>query len=628
MLLQAALLLTGGVRAQSSGPTIGGSVYGGGALANTGNTTVNLTGGTVTGDVYGGGMGSAEVSATVGDALVELNNGVAKDARGCVVGGSIFGCNNVNGTPTGTATVHIYATQNAVASTIANPAEGEKTAKVKTRYDVKAVYGGGNLAAYLPTKAFGTDEEKKEAHTTVIIDGCDLTSIRTVYGGGDAASVPATAVEINGTFEIDEAFGGGNGKDLLPNGDPNPGANVGYKNYTVYVTKDGKKVAEDDPNYDTKEERIAEGSTIVYGSGAANMNIYGGTVHRVYGGSNTKGNVRISAVTMLEEAGCDFSVDEAYGGGKSAPMDAEAKLLMACIPGLKSAYGGAMDAEIEGNVELTITNGTYDRVFGGNNVSGYIHGTIEVNIEETGCKPIIIGQLYGGGNQAPYTAPAGEHGPTLNVRSFTSIGDIFGGGYGESAKVTGDTYVDINVCEGAYKDGTYNYSKKEGEFIGVDSKTGPKTITFTEYKRVYNASTDNWDFVDADDDGERDTETKSVDIYLPPHTAGSIGGINTVFGGGNAAPVDGSTHVSIGTEIDNDVVFKSPLTKTVQTAGEDTPNDDSDDVYEEQDTTDAERTHKVKGVDIRGNVYGGGNNAEVTGDTDVVIGKKKSTSAP
>ena len=31
---------------------------------------------------------------------------------------------------------------------------------------------------------------------------------------------------------------------------------------------------------------------------------------------------------------------------------------------------------------------------------------------------------------------------------------------------------------------------------------------------------------------------------------------------------------------------------------------------------------KVEGADIRGNVYGGGNNAEVTGDSKVKIGKK------
>ena len=30
----------------------------------------------------------------------------------------------------------------------------------------------------------------------------------------------------------------------------------------------------------------------------------------------------------------------------------------------------------------------------------------------------------------------------------------------------------------------------------------------------------------------------------------------------------------------------------------------------------------IKGADIRGNVYGGGNNAAVTGNTNVVIGKE------
>ena len=32
--------------------------------------------------------------------------------------------------------------------------------------------------------------------------------------------------------------------------------------------------------------------------------------------------------------------------------------------------------------------------------------------------------------------------------------------------------------------------------------------------------------------------------------------------------------------------------------------------------------YKPTGVDIRGNVYGGGNQADVEGDTNVVIGKK------
>ena len=142
----------------------------------------------------------------------------------------------------------------------------------------------------------------------------------------------------------------------------------------------------------------------MYGSGAASVNIYGGRIHRVFGGSNTKGNVCETAVTILDnEDPCSLVIDEAYGGGKSAPMDAEAKLLMACLPGLNEVYGGAQDADVMGDVTLNITNGTFDRVFGGNNISGTIHGKITVNIEETGCQPLIIGELYGGGNKAPYS---------------------------------------------------------------------------------------------------------------------------------------------------------------------------------------------------------------------------------
>ena len=424
----------GGVTVTMTGGSVLSDVYGGGALADTqtnnwdatanGNagdwaagktsasatTTVRLTGGDILGEAYGGGLGETGSPAYVyGDVLLDLNGtttsgeegtAIAATERGCAVN-QVFGCNNAAGTPMGDVLVHVYATQNKTKSQIGNT-DGETPvtdAKVKGSYDVTAVYGGGNLAAYEPAGGKETTNL-----TNVIIDGCELTSIQTVYGGGNAASTPATNVIVNGTFEIEELFGGGNGKDKLSDGRPNPGANVGYKNYTIYKKVNDEWVAEDDPAYDTKEERTAPGSAIVYGTGQASVNVFGGTVHRVFGGSNTKGNVRQTAVTLLDEnSGCPFCVDEAYGGGKSAPMDAEAKLLMACIPGLKAAYGGAEAAAIKGNVTLNITNGTFDRVFGGNNLSGTIDGSITVNIQEVSCRPIIIGELYGGGNQAGYS---------------------------------------------------------------------------------------------------------------------------------------------------------------------------------------------------------------------------------
>lgn len=609
------------VAVNMKGGSVANDVYGGGALANTQiaytdpanaeknfTTNVNLTGGTIGHNVYGGGLGrmadetkgvTAVEAKVYGKVVVALNGTKTVETVGeqevtsykdnCVVKGSIFGCNNQNGSPQDAVTVHIYKTTGWEGHEGTASDKKTSTTAADHSYHLAAVYGGGNLAAFIPDKASVLDTLK----THVIIDGCDMTSIRQVYGGGNAASVPATDVLVNGTYEIEEVFGGGNGKDDVSYDGgttyiKNPGANVGYMNYTLY---DANGEPYDDPAYDTKEKRTAEGSSIVYGTGAANVNINGGTIHRVFGGSNTKGNVRITAVTMLEEAGgCPFCVDEAYGGGKSAPMDAEAKLLMACIPGLKEAYGGAQNAEIDGDVTLNITNGTFERIFGGNDEKGYIKGTITVNIEETGCKPIIIGELYGGGNQAPYTAPEGKHGPTLNVRSFTSIGDIYGGGLGSTATVTGDTYVNINVSEGRWHEGDYEYASDPS--VKVNDKI---------------------------------TELNEKGYHAPEFTSG-MGSIHTVFGGGNAAPVTGNTNVNVGTSEYEEMVSVATgdvVTDYYTRSGEGT--EASPYTYTKATGTAVEGTtyyQKVKGANITGNVYGGGNNAVVTGNTHVVIGEK------
>lgn len=390
---------------------------------------------------------------------------------------------------------------------------------------------------------------------------------------------------VNGTFEIGELFGGGNGKDAIVVNNvstPNPGANVGYKDYHL---------VEDDPAYASKEVRT-EGdafATYRYGTGLATVNIKGGTIHRVFGGSNTKGNVRRTALTMLEELQnngspvCEFHVDEAYGGGKSAPMDAEAKLLMACVPGLKEVYGGAEAADIHDDVTLTITNGKFDRVFGGNNISGTISGKITVNVEETGCRPVIIGELYGGGNLAAYSKygynddgtpkESGENpsdDPVVNVRSFTSIGAVYGGGYGTGARMIADPTVNINESVG-----TPDTYPTTGDYD--DNGFKGKTIKF--------------------DEGLPTEHT----VTLPAHTKGKMGAIGDVFGGGNAAQVMGNTTVNIGTLSDNTFVS----------------------LDDDPATTETDESKKpVLGVDIRGNVYGGGNNAEVTGNTNVNIGKR------
>ena len=232
-----------------------------------------------------------------------------------------------------------------------------------------------------------------------------------------------------------------------------------------------------------------------------------------------------------------------------------------------AVYGGAEEATIKGNVALTVTSGKFGRVFGGNNKGGDIQGSITVNVYEDGCKPLIIGELYGGGFKAPYsiygctqsgeTWTAKESGTTyydtetqdgrdnimVNVIACTSIGKVFGGGMGATAKVIGNTHVDINLMKGI-----------------VNSET-----------------------------------------------QGDIGKIGQVFGGGGEADVIGNTRVDIGTELANEDNGVNITKGTYTDPTEGTYLSPTVDAY----------------IDIESaGVYGGGYSADVVGNTELNIGTK------
>jgi hypothetical protein len=270
-------------------------------------------------------------------------------------------------------------------------------------------------------------------------------------------------------------------------------------------------------------------------------------------------------------------------------MTGGAEIVLGCMPNdwISEIYAGAENADVGNDVSLTLTSGKFGRVFGGNKSGGKLDGQIEVNIEEseTCGTPIIIGELYGGGNLAPYSiygyngdgTPRTEaqqnvtphNSPRVNVRRFTSIGNIFGGGLGANAVMVGSPTVNINEV-------TFNTSAEGYE------------------PNAYNPADDNakpsWIGDGADQ------------VKLWPHTDGQMGVIGNVFGGGNAAQVIGDTHVNIATE--SSVKFESIIDNTI---GDD----------------DKRVSMPVVGADIRGNVFGGGNNAAVTGDSHVTIGKEE-----
>ena len=550
-------------------------VYGGGALADTqtdnwdatansgagdwatgktsasATTTVRLTGGRVGEEVFGGGLGEAGKPAYVwGDVLVDLNGtttsgttgtAIAASTKGCVVG-QVFGCNNINGTPKGDVMVHVYATQSPNKDNInTKPEIGKNT------YDVTAVYGGGNQAAYNPVTPYdGTSGSK----TKVIIEGCALTSINTVYGGGNAAAVPETNVVIKGAYEIGYLFGGGNGKDDIAPGVSNPGADVGT---------------------------LDHGST-TYGTGNANTLMEGGLIHEAYGGSNTKGIIK-GAINQITNPGdpedpacCELEVEKIVGAGKYADVDGDVNMTLSCQPSKKVdlLFAGADEANVNGNITLNITNGHFGNVFGGNNLGGVIKGKITVNVEETECQPIKIDNLYLGGNMAAYsvfgyyeseeihqdtgkkilkprTSEDDEHTavenpatdethtfpykqPELNITSCTYIGNVFGGGLGAPAKMYANPTVNVNMVPGRWAGTAVPAMMTE---LGLDvTKTAPNPDNLGIIRNVFGG-------------GDAADIEGSTTVNIATEEGKSAYIIGSVFGGGNAADVLGNTNVTV-----------------------------------------------------------------------------------
>ena len=635
---------------------IAGNVYGGargGQVKK--DTKVNLLGGVIKHNVYGGGRGTTDIAADVlGNTTVELNKGVAVDAKGCIVD-KVFGCNDLNGTPKGHVLVHVYGTQNndkndmqtkvgppaysaargaeegykawltrliseakatgglaAEASQITNAeslltslsgteeaslTEPNKTditnrandivtaLKALYNYDVAAVYGGGDLAPYVPT----IDEEQTE----VIIEGCDVTSIKQVYGGGNAAFTPATNVLVKSAYIIDELFGGGNGLDNYVKDDKwyeNPGANVGYKQLAYYDTSGSHGSGADEANkytaitYTNPDATTPEGRKANYpiGTGIASTTVNGGHIHYVYGGSNEKGNIRAEALLQIEQAGsCTLITDEVYAGSKHADIDAQTNTVLDCVREGGTIYGGSYNANILNDVRVRITNGHYTRVFGGNNQAGTITGSITIDVEEHGCTPIVIDELYAGGYLAPYSVygystntrevkdengnvitgvtqripyKKGDTGalatpsrdPQINIISASKIGKIYGGGY--HADLIGSPHINVNMTRGVI---TQKYA-----------------TSYTE-------------LTETDGEGNK---------YLP------IGTIGSIYGGGNKGDVYGDTYVEIGTG------------KHHTFTGE------------EETITPARNAAYIMRESTDGQVFGGGDQGYVFGNTNVIIG--------
>ncbi len=494
-----------------------GDVYGGGALSNANTdanntTTVNILGGTYGGNIYGGGQGcivdaehTTAVAAKV-NGVVTVNIG-ADDGTGNYSGdanltaSSVYGCNNTNGSPQADVFVNVYKTaQTTGTNTVADAG-----------YAIDQVFGGGNAADYAP---MGGDASTKKA--TVHIYTCDNT-IRRIFGGGNAAAAQGVATIVDGG-RFDWAFGGGNGEITAAN----------------------------------------------IGNGGVALTVNGGIFNHLFNGSNKNGTIGGSiTATLTSSSGCEEDIKEYFCGNNLMPITTDLTTTIVCNTEhpvyITDLYGGSNLASITGNVTLTVEGGVIDNVyagskgtnetdasisgnvllniyggtignaFGGSNVKGTIGGTITVNVYENSECALSIDNVYGGGQLAPYSHSTGY--PEVNIIKGTVNQNVFGGGLGAGAVVTGSPKVTIGA--------------------------------------------------------------KRESVAYPCRVGGDV------FGGGNAAAINGNTYVEVTNRaVVNRNVFGGGNAAAVST------------------NTEVKFTGAAK---VYGNVYGGGNQGQVGGDTKVIV---------
>ncbi|MBO4307313.1 MAG: chitobiase/beta-hexosaminidase C-terminal domain-containing protein [Bacteroidales bacterium] len=503
----------------------GGAVYGGSALGSvngsSSNTTiVNINNGTFTGNIYGGGLGDAgDPSRGWVNGPVTVNIGASdQDDANCVIDlstSSIYGCNNTNGSPQDDVAVNIYRTGHTPKNLSSYHDEADST------FAIDQVFGGGNLANYLPEN--GDENSLKKA--TVHVYTCANT-INRLFGGGNAAAATGVVTIIEGG-RFGYVFGGGNGER-----DP---ADIG--------------------------------------KGGTNLTVRAGRIAHLFGASNTQGTIRGPMVVNLNYAnegqtGCEEVIGEFFGGGNLAVLGEEGNPVtlsttIACgVGNINNIYGGSNLADIYGNVTLTLQGGTFVNVFGGSkgnagtaatihgavtlnlnggtmenafggcDVNGNITGKITVNVEETSLCPLAVDYVFGGGRDAAYTPTDPTLlSPEVNVKHIASsiTYDVFGGGLGLPARVTANPVVNIG-----------NGTAVQRAVIGRDVFGGGNAAPVTGNTLV-NVTGNSVVTHNIYGGGNAASISADTEVRLTGHA--KVWG--NVYGGGNQGPVNGNTKVIV-----------------------------------------------------------------------------------
>ena len=543
------------------GGKITGNIYGGGNLAIISDTAVlNINGGNITGNIYGGGNAAGVASSQL---FINSDDKIT----GNIFGGS-YNITNEAGDIQKDSLVRLIK------------------AKVSG-----AVFGGSDTGGLISEAA------KVEVSGSADVSGG-------IFGGGSKVALeiqPEVAVN-DSAFYVGNIFGGGKGElkttnslgraflriftasDLID-------ANVPSTNVVINGTVTGDVFGGGE--YATVGTTDENADAAVLTNVVSKVTINGTVNGKVYGGGKGEQNKDYAAV--------NGSTQVVLGTGGNVTTDDHAERAAAGI-----VFGGGQNAPVAGNTHVEVQDGAYSTVFGGNDISGEIQGS--TNVQVTGGR---TEHIYGAGRDAAYNGSGTAvvvNVPKQGTEDDTAdVTEVYGGGYGAEA-VTKKAAVEIEAgrVETAYAGG--NAAPTENAEISV---TGGDIMTVFGGGNAATVTGSSTVTVNTADDTQRvDTiyaGNNKAAMAIKPTLSFKGGKIGTVYGGGNQGVMTYSGD-------NGGLAYEFAY-----------PNAEITNVYAGcKDTT--EQTANVKLTLVSGEygtVYGGNNQNGNMAQTDVIVNAAK-----
>ena len=658
------------------GGTIDMVIGGAGASETYGNRIINMTGGTVNYSVFGGSNGytgdddgnyKGTLSGSTfiyigGNAMVGDDTLIANDSE--LFGassGNVFGIGNGNAQSTqvgsadnsniiidGNATIKqsVYGGGNYGATGLV-PYQDRNGSKSSTT-NIKildgtisgSVYGGGNNngsggeATYTESNGWwgGT------TYTTTVTSAINIQVLggniqNSVYGGSRVRGTvygDTTLNIIGGTIDAD-VYGGGEGgysRSSAPgtyvrdnvyvtvgNADGGPTINGSVYGGSAYGTVNGT-VENGSANNNVTQVTINNGiiTNSVFGGGRGSAQytpkVYGnvtvtvnnGNIGNIFGGNDAAGSPSNNDIVYLNGG----IIGNAYGGGNQTGQTTTNIYLQGATV-TEKLFGGSNQSGTVNTSNVYMTSGTAGYVYGGNNSGGTTQTT---NVEITGGT--VNADVYGGGSKADSTS-------THLYLGNATLNNVYGGGEEASANTT------ESIIEGATITNFYGGSNRNGE-VDTSTITMNSGTVGTLYGGNNVAGTTNTSNITINNGsigtiygGGNQAESTFSNIEI------NNGTITNIYGGGNEAGLNTSTIDVLLGDIDN-IYGGSNQSGNITNTNITVQNNTATTIENIYGGNNQGGMTNSTNLDIQGgiigNIYGGGNAAEVA---EIIVNVENAT---